>query len=392
MRAWVFGLCLAVPLAATGSAALRQPAQTVDTELNRARAEAASADAQARRLEQAAAKALDAAGRLRAQQLAAAQAIEAAEARISAADAEVRLVAAQQAVLRTRLGREQRPAASLLAGLAMMARRPPLVSLADNGSTDELVRVRVLLNATLPVIRARTAGLTHQLGQGARLEEAAVAARTRLKAGRSELDRGRAQFARLERKALEAAGASSGEALDVGDQALAATEMVDRLSSDAIGERAAAGSLSALSAISEPPAGPGSAGAAMGVTPFEYRLPATAAVSVGLGAISSSGVRSRGILLGTARGARLTVPADGIIRFAGPFRNYDGVVIIDHGNDWMSLMVNAAARAAPGDRVRLGDLLGQALGPVDVELSHRGNHVSPALIAGSSARLSKSRG
>ena len=42
---------------------------------------------------------------------------------------------------------------SLLAGLAVMARRPPLLALADRGSTDELVKVRILLDSTLPVIR-----------------------------------------------------------------------------------------------------------------------------------------------------------------------------------------------------------------------------------------------
>ena len=35
-----------------------------------------------------------------------------------------------------------------------------------------------------------------------------------------------------------------------------------------------------------------------------------------------------------------------------------------------------------------GDELGHALGPISVELSQNGRHVSPALIAGSSAKLS----
>ncbi len=56
--------------------------------------------------------------------------------------------------------------ASLLAGLAMMARRPPLLALAgDRSGTDEFVRVRLLLDSSLPVIRRRTAALSAQLAK-----------------------------------------------------------------------------------------------------------------------------------------------------------------------------------------------------------------------------------
>ena len=56
-------------------------------------------------------------------------------------------------------------------------------------------------------------------------------------------------------------------------------------------------------------------------------------------------------------------PADGSIAFAGPFRSHDGIVIIDHGGGWMSLIVQrrtparASARgsaAASRSAARLG--------------------------------------
>jgi septal ring factor EnvC (AmiA/AmiB activator) len=81
-------------------------------------------------------------------------------------------------------------------------------------------------------------------------------------------------------------------------------------------------------------------------------------------------------------------PAGGIVRFSGPFRDYDGVVILDHGDAWMSLIVNVSSPLKRGDRVRLGDALGRALGEVRLELSHNGRRFSPALIAGSSQTLS----
>ena len=111
----------------------------------------------------------------------------------------------------------------------------------------------------------------------------------------------------------------------------------------------------------------------------------------GLGAVSAAGVRSRGVTLATRRGNALVAPAAGRILFAGPFRDYDGVVIIDHGRGWKSVLVNAGSSLGRGTAVKLGDPLGIALGPVEVQLQHGGRPVSPALIAGSSAILSNTR-
>ena len=63
-------------------------------------------------------------------------------------------------------------------------------------------------------------------------------------------------------------------------------------------------------------------------------------------------------------------------------------MIIDHGHGWMSLLVNVATTLRAGDRVKIGQPLGRALGRVEVQLSQNGRRVSPALIAGSSAALS----
>ena len=381
-------LLLAVPLLLAASAPVQPVSETVDAALKRARAEARAADAQVRRLEQAAGRARGEAARLRALQAAAAEAISAAEARISAADAERRLIAAQLAARRQRLQQQQRPVASLLAGLAMMARRPPLLALTSGASMEEFVRVRLLLDASLPVISKRTAALSAELAEGQRLERAAVASRETLARSRDELAGRRREFAQLEERALRSAALSGSGAVGVGDIALASGEDVERLSGEARRNRSAAQIAAELAALGPAPPRPAAAEGRAAKPPLAYRLPAQARVLDGLGEISSSGVRSRGLTLATRRGAQIVAPAAGIIRFAGPFRDYDGIAIIDHGGGWMSLIVNVSSSLRPGTGVAAGDRLGRALGPLGVELSHNGRHASPALIAGSSDSLS----
>jgi septal ring factor EnvC (AmiA/AmiB activator) len=271
-----------------------------------------------------------------------------------------------------------------------MARRPPLLALAGNdGNADELVKVRILLGSTLPVIRARTAKLSAQLAQGQRLQQAALAARQELLSSRQALVTRRQQFAALEQRALQLAASSGSRALSAGDVAIAAGETVEALSGSQASSRAAASLAAELAALDAAPARPGRPQGGAAGAPFAYQLPAAAPVTEGLAHVDESGVRARGITLATGRGAEVTAPGSGTVRFSGPFQDYDGVLIIDHGGGWMSLIVNVASTLRPGDRVELGQPVGRALGPLQVELSQYGRRISPALIAGSSQSLSK---
>jgi murein hydrolase activator len=387
MRAVAFALLLCPMLAA--SALAQDGGSPLDAALKQALAEQASADAQTARLEQAAAQARTEADRLHAEQIAAAQAIDAGEARISAANARLQLASAYVAAHRQQLMEQQQPVSSLLAGLATMARRPPLLVLADRGSTDELVEVRLLLDSTLPVIRAQTAQLSGQIAQGQRLEQAARDARAELALSRGELVARRQRYAGLERTAVQRVLASGGQALGASDTSIAAQEDVERLRGEQASNQSIRRVAEQLAGGDPAPSSPFAPEGAAPRPPFAYQLPAAAPVTEGLAAVDDSGVRSRGLTLATGRGTQVTAPADGVVKFSGPFRDYDGIVIIDHGGGWLSLIVNVASELHPGDRVALGQEIGRALGPLQVELSQNGRRISPALIAGSSQNLSK---
>jgi len=387
MRRLAF-LIAAPLLLAAGSAPLGAAAEPADVELDRARSEAADADREVARLEAAAARAKDEASKLRSEQAAAAAAIAAAEARISAADARARIVGGLVAARRDRLAREQRPLASLLAGLAAMGRRPPLLTLADEGSVDEFVRVRALLDTTLPVIRKRTAAVRAELVVGRRLERETIAAKVEIARSRDQLAGRQKAFARLEQQALTRSASLSGESLAVGDVALARGEDVESLGIAAQERRSSSRIMAELAAFEPAPPRPFAPPGKAPQSPLVYRLPLASRVVEGLGEVSASGVRSRGVTLVASRGVAVATPADGRIAFAGPFRSRNGIVIIDHGGGWMTLLSNVSTSLAVGAKVSRGDPLGRALGDISVELSHRGRPVSAALIAGSSRPLS----
>jgi murein hydrolase activator len=373
-------------LLAAASAPVIAQSEPVDVALERARSEAMAAEADMRRLEQAAAEARDEAAKLAAERQAAAAAIVASEARISAADAELSLAKALVAQRTERLARRQAPLAALLAGIVSMGRRPPLLGIADSSSLDEFVRVRALLDTTLPVIRARSAALSAELAESRRLQGAAAAARGRLGQAQGELEKRQQRFAVLETRAAERAAALGAGAVGASDVVVASSESEARLLSGAARRRAELRLAAELGGLPAASARPGPAKPS--TPPVAYLLPVAAPLTEGVGSISDTGIRSRGVTLAAYAGARVQVPADGTIAFAGPFRRHDGVVIIDHGRGWMTLMTGVRTSLRKGDRVKAGEPLGRALGPISVELSTNGRPVSAALIAGSSQLLS----
>jgi septal ring factor EnvC (AmiA/AmiB activator) len=372
-------------LLAAASAPVADLREPVDIELKQAQAEARAAEAEVLRLEAAASRARGEAGKLAAERQASAAAIAESEARISAAEAALRLARARVAARAGQLARQQAPLAALLAGIVSMGRRPPLLSSADSRSLGEFVRVRVLLDTTLPVIRARSSELAAGLAESRRLEDAAARARNRLAEERKRLAARQQRFATLEAEASRKAARLGAGAVSASDVLTASSEGGARIRSQAERRRAELRLAAELGAVPPAMARPGKTDPAR--PPIAYRLPVAAPVVEGVGSVSETGIRARGIALQAYAGQEVLAPADGTIAFAGPFRRHDGVVIIDHGRGWMTLMTGVRSNLRKGERVTLGEPLGRALGPVNVELSANGMAVSAALIAGSSQLL-----
>ena len=388
-RAALLALALPPPLLlASASGAGVSPAPTADEALGRARAEARNASDRLATLEKQAANAESEAEKLRAEQAAAVAAIEEAEARISESGATLRLIRARVALGEQRLARQRAPTASLLAGLAMMGRQPPLLLLVDGSSPDEMVRVRALLDATMPVIEQRSARLAAELAGQRRLAALAGQVQTKLAEDRKALVARQQRFAELEASAAMRASRLQGEAIGAGDRVLSSGESLELAGSEASERRAARAAAAELARLDMAPPRPGAADSRAPRPALAYRLPVEAPLTDGLGSVSRAGIASRGLRFATSHGARVLAPADGIILFAAPYRGQDGLVIIDHGDGWTSLLLNVASGIERGGKVRIGQPLGRALGPVGVELRQRGVPVSPAFIAASSVPLS----
>lgn len=363
------------------------------TALARALADAKAAARRSATLERQADSAVAEADKARAEARVVASRVQQAEAEIAAAEARVKIIATLQRAQRARLAARQQPLARLTAALQSMARRPTVLALVQPGSIDDLVRVRAVLATTLPRVEAETASLRKDIARSRDLARQATRAAALQREGRQQLAYRRAELARLEARARnrsrELASTSRLEeerALGLSERARDLDSLVDDLEASATLRQQLASLEGPVLRPPRPQASEVVENAAPPATNARpaYRLPAAGAIVTGFGEVAATGVRSRGLTLATRPGAQLVAPADGRIAFAGAYRGFGQIVIIEHVGGWTSLITGLArTRLKVGERIAQGDPIGRAADNrprITVELRRNGRPIDIAAL------------
>lgn len=339
--------------------------------------------------------------RLRAAALAAR--VQQSEAALTAAEARVAVVDQTIASQRRDLAERHGRIVNLLAALESMSRRPPVLALIQPGSVRDTARVALLLDGVLPLIRRRTADLRQTIGVLRALRDRAAEAREELATAGQRLDDSRRLLARAEQRHREQARGLATESMLESDRALALSveakdlrQLIARLGSQAeLRQRLASlpGPVLRPANIPEaalpPPAErmDDSAPAAPAARPGRFILPALGEVTTGFAELSQSGIRSRGISLKTRPRAQVVSPAAGMVAFAGPFREYGNIVIIEHEGGRTTLLAGLdKLDARLGERISAGGpvgRMGSGDGQLTIEVREQGEPVNPLpLMAG----------
>ena len=319
--------------------------------------------------------------------------IQAAEADIKAARTRISIVNQLQRQQRARLAERQGPMIRLTAALQMMTRKPTVLALVEPRSLDELIYMRSILSAVMPEIERRTASLRDEVRQGEQLRLQAARAIASLDESQRRLTEQRRQLAGLEAsERIDAAQFSSDagieqeQALALGEEARDILDLMDQIrESGAVRE--------SLAELSGPVLRPGQGEEPLVRTSRQredvanaYRLPVVGEIVTGLGEISDSGYRSRGLTIAVDPGAQIVAPAAGRVAYSGRYRGYGNILIIEHDGGWTSLITDMATSSVDvGDRVVQGAPVGQSGSDertVTVELRRHGRPIDIAALIG----------
>jgi murein hydrolase activator len=318
--------------------------------------------------------------------------VQFAEADIDATEARIAIIERLRADQRARLAEKQGPTVRLVAALQTLSRRPAALALVQPGSVADMVHARAVLAAIMPVVQTRTAAVRADVARGKALRVEADQALASLKSGQANLVAERNQLAALARERRTAAEKLTGsalveqDALALGEDARDIGDLIGRIDSDArIRSR-----LASLPGPVMRPQRPGEARAlpqaneAQESAQAPYRMPVIGQVVTGLGEVSVTGVRARGLTIATRPSAQVVAPTGGRIAFAAPYRGFGSIVIIDHGRGWTTTITSLAGLDVKvGDAVDQGSPIGRtgaSRATITVELRRNGTPVDIARI------------
>lgn len=252
----------------------------------------------------------------------------------------------QEDRLKTSLGERRELLGEVLAALQRMGLNPPPAILVQPEDALASVRSAILLGSVVPEMRAETAALFADLKELSSLKASIEDERSRLfhtvadQAGEKHRLAGLiAEKQKLEEQSAANLAAEQARSEEMAGRAGTLQDLIASLESDISGAREAAeqAALAAEEARNRlPPARAPNLAASL---PFEalknqVALPVFGRIGPRFGEADAAGRPLMGDMVKTHSGAIVTAPAAGAVLYAGPFRSYGQLLILDVGEGY----------------------------------------------------------
>ena len=282
---------------------------------------------------------------------------QAAEGRIAGLEQRLSLLQTSETAIRRSLESRRGLIGEVLAALQRIGRRPPPAVLVRPEDILEAVRASMLLGAVVPDLRQEITILGTDLAELVRLREAIAEERKSIAGEMEGLAGERRRLASLieARRAREASAAQDIEAQrasggELAAQAKTLRDLVERIEKDiSTANRAAEAARRALEAETQEQRqrmaqlafrDPARLAPKAAFQELRGMLPLPVAGSQlrGFGAADEVGAATRGISLSTRANAVVSSPSDGWVVYAGPFRSFGQLLILNAGNGYYILL------------------------------------------------------
>jgi murein hydrolase activator len=280
-----------------------------------------------------------------------------AEGRIAALEQRLSLLQTSETAIRRSLESRRGLIGEVLAALQRIGRRPPPAVLVRPEDILEAVRASMLLGAVVPDLRQEITILGTDLAELVRLREAIAGERKSIAGEMEALAGERQRLASLieARRARETSAAQDIEAQraaggELAAQAKTLRDLVERIEKDiSVTTRAADAARRALEAETQEQRqrmaqlafrDPARLAPKAAFQELRGMLPLPVAGSQlrGFGATDDVGGATRGISLSTRQNAVVSSPSDGWVVYAGPFRSFGQLLILNAGNGYYILL------------------------------------------------------
>ena len=282
--------------------------------------------------------------------------IRAAETRVAAGEDRLYALNENERTIRESLSARRKVIAEVLAGLQRMGRRPPPALMVRPDDALEAVRGAILLGAVVPEMRAETQALVVELTEFVRIRNEIVVERDRsardILALSLERQRMNLLVAERQKRQTEAEQALQSEvqrATELARQADTLQDLIAKLEKENTAAARAAQSAARSSAAKEPRShaqslaalkDPGRLAPAIAFASAKgsLSLPVNGVKIRDFGAADRFGGVEKGLSVAARSGAQVTAPCDGWVVYAGPFRSYGQLLILNAGGGYHVLL------------------------------------------------------
>jgi septal ring factor EnvC (AmiA/AmiB activator) len=275
------------------------------------------------------------------------------EASIEATQARAKLLDEREVFLRQSLDQRRGVTIEILAALQRIGHQPPPALLVQPEDALQAVRTAITLGAVVPEMRAQADALAGDLADLSRVRKDIVDERERLSRDLALLGREQLRMNVLidERQKKQAAteqalDAERQRAADLAHQVDNLKDLIAKLESglDSATRAARAETLSIeqdatrpdLATLKDP--GRMAPAVAFAATRGHLRLPVNGAKIREFGASDGLGGTQKGLSIAARGGAQITAPCDGWVVYAGPFRSYGQLLILNAGGGYHVLL------------------------------------------------------
>ena len=275
--------------------------------------------------------------------------IQSREALVQAAEEKVAKLKHEESVLAQDFAGRRDQLADLLSGLMLLERNPPPALVVTAGDALDAVRAAMLFGAAVPALRGEINTLERDLARLAGLEASIARESEGLAAHLAKLRSAELGLEELHDRKKELA-AKRGEDLTRERQ------RADRLAGKA---RTLRQLLTALAVEAKRRELELEAATGFSARRGALAYPALGEIAGGWGDADGFGGELKGLLIATRPGARVTAPADAKVEFAGNFRSYGQLLILDVGEGYHVLLAGLGRiEVETGQTVRGGEPVG----------------------------------
>jgi septal ring factor EnvC (AmiA/AmiB activator) len=277
--------------------------------------------------------------------------LRAIEDRIAATETRLKPLAVNEAKIRNSLDGRRAVIVEVLAALERMRRRPPAAILTSPEDALTSVRAAILLGAVLPGMQTQAQALASDLTELVHVRAEIAAERDGLTRDRAALSLNRQRIALLvdqrQKRLSDAEQALDGErqrAAALARQADSLKDLISKLEAGTAGTGRAVDSVGSTAKEGRPnPSSPNDVArlapalafaAAKGALP----LPVNGVKVRDFGAPDGLGGTEKGLWIASRAGAQVTAPCDGRVVYAGSFRSYGQLLILNAGGGYHVLL------------------------------------------------------